>query len=147
ACEERLVVMGASAGGPTALATILGNLPRDFAAAIVIVQHLDAHFVPSMVTWLNDHSNVPVQVAASGESPRVGHALISGKAEHLAFVSARTLGYTKEPQSITYRPSIDVFFQSVARHWKGEMAAALLSGMGRDGASGLKTLREAGALT
>ena len=55
-----------------------------------------------------------------------------------------TLGYDKEPQNFSYRPSVDVFFRSVAKHWTGKGIAVLLTGMGRDGAQGLKRLREAG---
>jgi two-component system response regulator WspF len=145
--SEYLIAIGASAGGPTALATLLGGLPKDFPAAIVIVQHVDAQFVPSMASWLNSTSAVSVQVARNGDKPQPNTALIAGTNDHLHFTNSRSLGYTPEPLDCFYRPSIDVFFQSVIRHWRGKAAGVLLTGMGRDGAKGLKAMRDAGSLT
>jgi two-component system response regulator WspF len=142
-----LVVIGASAGGPAALATILGALPPDFSAAIVVVQHIDSQFVSSMASWLAAKSRVRVRIALSNDQPQNGTALIAATDQHLVFVNSDTLGYTSEPQDCHYRPSIDVFFDSVARHWKGKTVAVLLTGMGRDGAKSLKILRDVGALT
>jgi chemotaxis response regulator CheB len=142
-----LVVVGASAGGPAALAAILGNLPRDFPAAIVIIQHVDEEFAPLMATWLNEQSRLPVKLAREGDQPQAGAALMAATNDHLVLLNRRVLGYTREPQACSYRPSVDVFFESVARHWRGEVVGVLLTGMGRDGAKGLLALREAGATT
>jgi two-component system, chemotaxis family, response regulator WspF len=142
-----LVVMGASAGGPAALATILRDLPGDFSAPLVIVQHIDAEFAPSMANWLGGQSALTVRIACERDQPGAGMVLIASTANHLIFLDSHTLGYTPEPRDTFYRPSADVFFESVARHWKGDVVAILLTGMGRDGAKGLKTLRNAGALT
>jgi two-component system response regulator WspF len=140
-------VIGASAGGPSALATILGALPRDFPAAVVIVQHIDAQFAPSTATWLDDQSALMVRTAREQDLPEPGTALIAATNDHLMFLDSGAIGYTREPRNSHYRPSIDVFFESVANHWKGEAVGVLLTGMGRDGAKGLKALRDAGALT
>ena len=145
--SSRLVAIGASAGGPAAIANILGALPRDFPAAIVIVQHIDAQFVPLMADWLNQASALPVRIARQGDRPEAGTVLIAGTYDHLVFLNPRELGYTPEPRECNYRPSIDVFFASAVRHWSGKSAGVLLTGMGRDGASGLKAMREAGSPT
>jgi two-component system response regulator WspF len=145
--SDLLVAIGASAGGPAALATILSSLPRDFPAAIIIIQHLDAQFAPSMAGWLNDRSTVSVRVARQGDAPQANTALIAGTNDHLVFVNSLALGYTPEPRDRYYRPSIDVFFESIVRHWRGNAVGALLTGMGKDGASGLKNMRDAGYLT
>jgi two-component system, chemotaxis family, response regulator WspF len=142
-----LVVIGASAGGPAALATILRDLPGNFSAPMVIVQHIDAQFAPSMASWLGGQSALDVRIACERDQPVVGAALIASTNDHLIFLDSRTLGYTAEPRDCFYRPSVDVFFESVASHWKGDVVAVLLTGMGRDGAKGLKALRNAGALT
>jgi two-component system response regulator WspF len=142
-----LVVIGASAGGPTALATILHDLPSDFSAPMVIVQHIDAQFAPSMASWLGGQSALTVRIACERDQPVAGTALIASTNDHLIFLDSHTLGYTPEPRDCFYRPSVDVFFESVASHWKGDVVAVLLTGMGRDGAKGLKALRNAGALT
>lgn len=139
-----LIAIGASAGGPAALATILSDLPKDFHASIVIVQHVDEGFAGSLATWLNEQSAIPVKVATEGVVPPPGVALIAGTSNHLVFKSAQTLGYTPDPISHSYRPSVDVFFQSILSHWLGEVTALVLTGMGRDGAKGLKGLRDAG---
>jgi two-component system response regulator WspF len=143
----RLVVLGASAGGPTAVATILRSLPPGFDAAIVVIQHVDDQFAPGLATWLNDQSPLPVRLAREGDRPCAGAALVAGTNDHLVFVNGPILGYTPHPRDCSYRPSVDVFFESVIRHWKGPVVGVLLTGMGRDGARGLKALREAGAVT
>lgn len=147
AVSTRLVGIGASAGGPAALATILSELPRDFPAAVVIVQHVDEQFVPLMASWLNERSALPVRVARQGEPPQANVALIAGSKDHLIVLDSQTLGYTSEPRDSCHRPSVDVFFKSIVHRWRGEAAGVLLTGMGRDGARGLKALRDAGSLT
>jgi len=142
-----LVVMGASAGGPVALATILRALPANFPAPLVIVQHIDAEFAPAMANWLSGQSALSVRIACERDQPAAGIALIAATADHLVLLDSHTLGYTQEPRDAFNRPSIDVFFESVASKWQGDVVAVLLTGMGRDGARGLKTLRTAGAMT
>lgn len=145
--KEQLIVIGASAGGPAALAVILGSLPRAFPASIVIAQHVDALFASAMADWLNTRSALPVRVAREGERPQPGHALLAANDAHLVFSDSGSLAYKTEPANSSYRPSIDLFFESVIRHWEGKVTAVLLTGMGRDGANGMKALRESGALT
>lgn len=144
---QQLVLLGASAGGPAALATVLASLPRDFAAPVIIVQHIDAQFVTQMAEWLGQHGQLPVRVAGNGEALRTGFVYMAGGSDHLVLLDRYTLGYRVEPKDHPYRPSIDELFSSVARFWKGDVVAALLTGMGRDGAAGLRLLRVAGALT
>jgi two-component system response regulator WspF len=144
---SRLIAIGASAGGPAALAAVLRGLPRNFGAAIVIVQHVDPQFVPMMADWLNQQSGLPVRIARQGDRPQANTALIAATNDHLVFMDSQSLGYTPEPRDCCCRPSIDVFFESTVRRWKGEVTGVLLTGMGRDGARGLKAMREAGSLT
>ncbi|WP_206241792.1 chemotaxis response regulator protein-glutamate methylesterase [Novosphingobium terrae] len=139
-----LLAIGASAGGPAALAAVLGRLPRDFPAATVIVQHVDARFAQGLAEWLDQHCALPVRLAAEGDSLRPGTVLVAGTDDHLVFKSRDRLGYTSQPADHTYRPSIDVFFASAGRWWNGTLVAALLTGMGADGARGLKDLRAMG---
>jgi chemotaxis response regulator CheB len=139
-----LVAIGSSAGGPAALAKVLGGLPGDFPAAIVIVQHVDERFAISMADWLNQISPLPVRVAAEGDQPIPGTVLLASTRDHLLFKSPDRLGYSPDPADYVYRPSVDVFFQSVAKVWRGDVVGVLLTGMGRDGALGLKALRDKG---
>jgi two-component system response regulator WspF len=142
--RERLVVIGASAGGPAALAAVLPALPRNYNAAVIIVQHVDPQFAAGLASWLNHHSQLPVRLAEEGERPPPGTVLVAAREEHLVFTSATRLGYTRVPVECSYRPSVDVFLKSVDHYWKGDAVAVLLTGMGRDGAEGLRILRASG---
>jgi chemotaxis response regulator CheB len=145
--ENRLVAIGASAGGPSALAKLLSGLPMDFPAAIVIVQHVDPQFSAGMADWLSKESHLPVRVAQEGERPAIGSVLLAGTSDHLALTATGRLGYTREPSDYVHRPSVDVFFQSVVQFWSSEAVGVLLTGMGRDGAMGLMALRNKGCHT
>lgn len=147
ATARTLVAIGASAGGPPALAALLGALPADFPAAIIVVQHMDAQFAQGMAAWLGAQTKLPVRVAAPGDRVLAGTVLIAGRDEHLVFTSRDRLGYVRAPQPAIYRPSIDVFFQSVLKHWRGTTMGVVLTGMGRDGAAGLKAMRDRGIHT
>jgi len=143
----RLVAIGASAGGPAALAALLGALPADFGAAVVAVQHVDEAFAQGMAEWLDAQCALPVRLARVGETPQTGTVALAGTNDHLRLTNAGRMAYTPEPGDYLYRPSIDVFFESVVEHWRGEAIGVLLTGMGRDGAQGLKAMRERGFLT
>lgn len=142
--RERLIAIGSSAGGPAALVSLLAGLPRDFPAAIVVIQHIDAHLAAGMASWLDGQCALEVRLAAEGDRPTPGSVLIAATADHLVLRSAYRLGYVPEPREAIHRPSVDVFFQSVVRQWRGDAVGVLLTGMGRDGALGLKALRERG---
>ncbi|WP_447593172.1 chemotaxis-specific protein-glutamate methyltransferase CheB [Aquipseudomonas campi] len=144
---QRLVAIGASAGGPATLATLLKQLPASFSAAVVLVQHVDEVFAAGMAEWLASESKLPVRLARDGEPPQPGTILLAGTNNHIRIQRSGHLVYTAEPSSHVYRPSIDVFFDSVVAHWKGEAVGVLLTGMGRDGAQGLKHMRDHGFRT
>lgn len=145
--RNRLVAVGASAGGPAAIATFLSGLPADFPAAIIIVQHVDERFAGGMAAWLSRTSPLPVRVAEEGDRPLTGTVLLAATNDHLKLKAPDRVGYTPEPRDYAYRPSIDVFFESVSATWPGEAVGILLTGMGRDGARGLKALRSHGHYT
>jgi two-component system, chemotaxis family, response regulator WspF len=145
--RPRLVAIGASAGGPGALATLLAGLPRDFPAAVVIVQHVDEQFATGMAEWLSRGSLLPVRVVAEGDQINPGVVLLAATNDHLSLKAKDRLGYTTEPSENIYRPSIDVFFESICALWSGDAVGVLLTGMGRDGAKGLKALRSKGHYT
>jgi chemotaxis response regulator CheB len=144
---DRLVAIGASAGGPEALATVLSALPEEFPSAIVIVQHVREQFVAGIAEWLDRQTRLQVKVAAEGDALTPGVALLAGTSHHLVLKAADRLGYAAEPSEYTYRPSVDVFFQSVSHLWRGDVVGVLLTGMGRDGAVGLRALRNQGHYT
>jgi len=141
---EKLVVIGSSAGGPSALTTILSALPADFRASVVIVQHVDKQFAQGLTTWFATHTKLDVCVAAEGDRLEAGNVYLAGRDRHLVLISPTQLGYTTQPTNTSYCPSVDVFFRSVAKQWRGKAIGVLLTGMGRDGAEGLRALRDAG---
>lgn len=138
---NRLVAIGASAGGPPAVAKVLGALPATFPAAIVVIQHIDEQFTQGMADWLSRSSTWPVRLARPGDCPTAGTVLLAGAHEHLVVNADGCLGYTREPADLSYCPSVDVFFESINASWPGQAIGVLLTGMGRDGAAGLKALR------
>ena len=140
----RLLVIGASTGGPKALADLLLPLPQDWNVATVIVQHVDVAFAQGLAKWLGDRTGRSVRVAEHGQPPQAGDVLLAGTNDHLALSKARSLEYRADPREVFFRPSVDVFFGSVAEHWPQIGVAILLTGMGKDGAKGLATLRGRG---
>jgi two-component system, chemotaxis family, response regulator WspF len=136
-----LVAIGSSTGGPKALAIILSKLPANFNSAIAIVQHVDAQFSSGLVEWLNQQCKLPVRLAVAGNCLEAGTVLVAGTNDHLYLKPDLTLGYTENPIDYPYRPSVDVFFNSLAQNWKRKGIGILLTGMGRDGAEGLSALR------
>lgn len=147
ASHPPLIAIGASTGGPAALQTILGSLPATLGAAVVIVQHVDAQFAASFAHWLGAQSPLPVRLAQPGDRPRPAEVLVAGREEHLILTRGGSLDYTPEPADYAYRPSVNVFFHSLAQHYRGRAIGVLLTGMGRDGGAGLLALREAGCHT
>jgi len=113
----------------------------------VIVQHVDVHFAEDLASWLGRQCLLPVRTACQNDRLNPATVYIAASNDHLVISQAGRLSYTPEPSALVYRPSVDVFFDSITKHWKGNTIAALLTGMGRDGAAGLLTLREKGAHT
>ena len=140
----RLLVVGASTGGPKAISDLLLPLPRDWNVATLVVQHVDVAFAPGLAKWLGDRTGRSVRVAEHGQAPQGGDVLIAGTNDHLVMAKSRALEYRDEPRDVFFRPSVDVFFESVAEHWSQPGVALLLTGMGKDGARGLMKLRARG---
>jgi two-component system response regulator WspF len=139
-----VVALGASTGGPEALARILDRFPADLSAAVHVVQHIAAEFVPSQVAWLQGRTPLRVRLATAGEGPAPGEVRVAGTGDHLILGSDRRLAYTREPVRCPYRPSVDALLGSLAARWPQPGVPALLTGMGADGAKGLACLRQAG---
>ncbi len=143
----KLIVIGASAGGPAAVSEILSNLPHPLDAALVIIQHVDVRFVDEMATWLQGFTQTPLEVAKEGCPLIHGRIYLAGKDGHIEIQPDRKFHYCREPSNLAYQPSVDVFLSSVARHWTDHAMGVILTGMGKDGASGLLELRQRGQLT
>ncbi|HVB27639.1 MAG TPA: CheB methylesterase domain-containing protein, partial [Mycobacteriales bacterium] len=143
----QLIVIGASTGGPQALATLLGELPGDLGPAILVVQHMAEGFIEGLAGWLDGLCALPVAVGENGRRLRPGTVTIAPSGLNL--IVHQHLRVTTEPPPPTqyHVPGIDATFLSVARHVGSEVVAVLLTGMGRDGAVGLRALHDHGART
>jgi two-component system, chemotaxis family, response regulator WspF len=139
-----LIAIGASTGGPQALAKLLAVAPANLGAAVVIAQHIDLEFAPGLVQWLSMQTPLPVELAREGQAPQAGRILVAGTNDHLVLAPDRTWRYTPHPTDYSYRPSVDALFESLAQHWPDKGSAVVLTGMGRDGSHGLLRLRSAG---
>jgi two-component system response regulator WspF len=126
------------------VAKVLSQLPADFPAPIIVVQHVDAQFAQGLADWLDQQSPIRVRLAREGDQPVAGIVLLAGTDNHLIFASPTRLGYTRYPLECSYRPSIDIFFKSLDHFWTGEVVGIVLTGMGRDGAEGLRVLHDQG---
>lgn len=145
--DKWLIAIGASTGGPAAVEKIISKLPINIRASVVVVQHVDEKFSQGFVNWLNRKSAVPVHLAREGDRLLPGKVLVAGTNDHLYIKNDCTLGYKRQPDGMPYRPSVDVFFESMLNNWSGKAVAALLTGMGRDGAEGLLRLKKSGVFT
>jgi two-component system response regulator WspF len=142
-----LVLIGSSTGGPAALAEILAAMPETPDSTTVIIQHVDTTFAPGLAGWLADRTGHRVELIEAGVKPLPGKVLLASTNDHVILDESRRFRYEAEPADMHYRPSVDVFFRSVAERWPEPGVAALLTGMGRDGAAGLLALRRKGWLT
>jgi two-component system chemotaxis response regulator CheB len=141
-----LFVLGASTGGPKALHTILEHLPRPFPVPVVIVQHIEPGYDHSLAGWLSSTGH-DVGIVSEGCNLRAGCVYVAPGTSHIRMKSSGVL----VPEGATPRefqlPSIDELFESIATQPASRVFAALLSGMGSDGARGLVALSAAGATT
>ena len=140
-----VVAIGASAGGPPALADVLSGL-AGLRASVLVVQHLHADFVGGLVTWMAGASALPVELAQHGAPLRPGVVYIAPGGTHLMLGAGHQIELNTSPPSL-HRPSVDVLFSSVAQRAEGPKAGVLLTGMGADGAAGLLEIRQRRGLT
>jgi len=145
--KPRIVAIAASTGGPAALSEILWHLPISFILPIVIVQHITADFVPSLVGWLNHVSKNPVQIACHGEPVLPGVIYVAPGDNHLFLSKKQTFVVGPSPKVMQFMPSADIMLESVAQAYGSQAIGIVLTGMGDDGAHGLQAMRRAGAIT
>lgn len=146
---HQYVAVGASTGGPQALATILRGLPADFPLPILLVVHISPTFGQLFADWLADQTAIPVSTARHNQPlpPFGSPGVVLAPADQHLVVRDRRLALTRDREVHSCRPSVDVLFQSVAEELGARAAGVLLTGMGRDGARGLLAIRAAGGTT
>ena len=140
-----LLAIAASTGGPAALVQVLKGLGRNIPWPVVVVQHVDRRFSQGLAQWLGQQIPQPVQVAMERSVLQSGNVYLAPSQTHLVVTDRQTLGYLPHnEQQHNVCPSADIFFHSLVDHWRGRAIGVLLTGMGRDGAEGLKAMRDHG---
>lgn len=145
-----LLAIASSTGGPQVLKSILSRLPSTFSLPILITQHISKGFIGGMISWLQESSALPIELAENGESLIPGHIYFAPDDAHLCVdrtPSGLKLLLSKEPLINGFRPSATALFESVSRSCKSQAIGLILTGMGKDGAIGLLSMRQAGAHT
>ncbi len=141
--DSVLVALGASTGGPAALARVLGGLPAGLAATVLVVQHIDDDFSAGLAEWLAGYCSLPVRLARAGEYAERGQIYLAPPGGHLALLPSRQFARLGARPGELHVPGIDVLFQHLAG-WCSRGVAVVLTGMGDDGARGMLALRHAG---
>jgi len=144
--RPRIVAIGASTGGPQAIQTILTALPASFPLPVLVVQHIAAGFESGLVDWLRPQCALPVELAATGRRLDHRQILIAPSGRHLV-VHGGAVELSLDPPVGAHRPSATALFQSVAREYGPAAVGVLLTGMGDDGATGLRDMKRRGATT
>lgn len=142
--RRRIVALAASTGGPAALQSLLCGLPGDFAPPILVVQHITSGFVPGLASWLNAASPLRVKVAEPGEHLAPRTVLLAPDHHHLGVTERGAVSLSSAPPIGGFRPSATFLFESVGRAFGDAALAVILTGMGDDGAAGLRALRATG---
>jgi two-component system, chemotaxis family, protein-glutamate methylesterase/glutaminase len=142
-----LVAIGASTGGPPALATILAELPHDLDAAVLVVQHMAEGFVEGLAHWLDSVSALPVVLAHHGQRLRAGLVHVAPARKNTLVRPGLRLELQDPLPGQFHVPGIDATLTSVAATCHERAVGVLLTGMGRDGAAGLRKMRDKGAVT
>jgi two-component system chemotaxis response regulator CheB len=143
----QIIAVGASTGGPPAVQIILSQLPADLGVPVVIVQHISPGFVGGLARWLDETTPLRVKVAEHREHTQPATAYLAPDDRHLVIRSAGTLSLEDSPPVDGHRPSVTALFESVAQIYGRAAVGVLLTGMGSDGARGLKAMHEVGAPT
>lgn len=143
----RMVVIGASTGGPQALHKILAHLPASFPVPIVCVQHIGSNFLSEMVMWLTEVSPLPVRKAVHGETPQAGVVYFAPEDAHLELDAGGRFALSLAAPLDGHRPSVTITMRAAARCFGAGAVGVLLTGMGRDGAEGMAGIAAAGGIT
>jgi len=145
--SARLIVVGASTGGPPAIARTLSRLDPRTTPPVVVVQHMASGFIGGFAEWLNRQIEPQVRVATNGERLTPGTVYMAPDDHHVEVTAFGRLLVCKAPPLRFHRPSVDVLFESTASYYGRAAVGVLLTGMGDDGARGLESMRMRGAFT
>jgi two-component system, chemotaxis family, protein-glutamate methylesterase/glutaminase len=143
----KFIGIGASTGGPPALQTILAGLPKSFPVPILIVQHIARGFLPGLADWLNQTTAFQVHIGGHGMLPLPGHVYLAPDDFHMGVNASERIVLSRAEPENGLRPAVSFCFRSLAETFGGDVIGVILTGMGRDGAVELKTMKDGGAVT
>jgi len=143
--DKKVLVIGASTGGPNALLEIIPKLHRTFPLAVLIVQHMPIGFTKSFSERLSWQGSIALKEAEDGDAIKPGQAFVAPSGYHIVVKNGR-MGLNKRPK-VDGRGSIDVAMKSAAEAYEDKVIGVLLSGMGKDGAEGMRAIKERGGST
>jgi len=147
--DYQILAIGTSTGGPVALQQVLTKLPANFPYPIVMVQHMPAAFTNAFAQRLNGLCKITVKEAADGDVLRPGHAYLAPGGKQMLVEGRGSNGRLRiredDNARITYRPSVDITFASLAKSYQGKVLGVILTGMGADGREGCRLLKDLGA--
>lgn len=144
---DSIIAIASSTGGPEAISIILPDLPAKLPCPVVIAQHISDGFVSGMVEWLEKITKLNVKVGIEGEALEAGTVYVSPSEKHMEVNSARRVSLVERKPKDIYRPSCDMLLSSVARVYGPRSIGIILTGMGSDGAAGMKKIKEAKGIT
>jgi two-component system chemotaxis response regulator CheB len=146
AARAKVVAIAASTGGPAALHRILSELPQRFPLPILVVQHMSPGFTEGLVRWLGANCPLTVRIPADGEPLSAGHVYVAPSDVHLGVTARPAIALSAADSIHGFRPSATHLFDSVAKAFRAEAIAVMLTGMGEDGVEGLRSIRRAGGM-
>ena len=141
----RLVAIGTSTGGPVALQRVLTQLPANFPAPIVLIQHMPAAFTKAFAERLDKLCRITVKEAEDGDILRPGLALLAPGGKQMMVDARGVVKILPGDERLNYKPCVDITFGSVAKSYADKVLAVVLTGMGADGREGARLLKQSGS--
>lgn len=142
-----IIGIGVSTGGPGVLRQMLKKLPEDFSPGIVVVQHMTDGYTQGLADWLDNECSIRVKVAEDGERVQDGTVYIAPDRYHIRIAPGRKIRYDDSPATGGHKPAADVLLKSIAATCGASAIGIILTGMGKDGAEGIKQIKDAGGFT
>ena len=143
----RIVVIGSSTGGPNTVQSIISSLPNDLPAAILVVQHLPKEFTGPLALRLNENSDLPVKEAEDGDIIKEGTVLVAKGGYHMIVEPNMRIKLIDGPKRFGVKPAVNMTMVSASEVFGSNTIGVLLTGMGHDGAFGMKTIKKRGGKT
>ncbi len=145
--QQGIVVLGASTGGPSALAQVIEKIPTEFSLPVVIGQHITEGFVSGFADWLQSISKLPVKMVDNDMEVKPASIYVCPVNKNTVITGYGRFKLIKQSKNELYRPSINMLFESAAEVYLDKVIAAILTGMGNDGSKGIKAIYEKGGYT